>query len=272
MFKPELGASLQTLGHVIDEELADLIIDSKIKTLELLQWSFNENSSGARRCINKLSASGIKTVSVHADFWGGLDISAPEAERRERSVRNAFAAGGLAVEIGAEILVIHSNDDKITPDNRKTRKKHAADSIRRIAEKCTERSQLLAIELLPGTCLGNHYEELAELAGDLPRETVGFCVDTNHFDKDHALLPETVKALRGRIFNTHLSDYDGSEERHWLPGRGVIDWEKFIDSLEEIRYPGPLNFECIFRNNETPQERISMIEESYDNIMKRRIE
>lgn len=269
MFKPELGASLQTLGHVIDEELAALIIDSKIKTLEILQWSFNENYSGARRCINKLSASGIELVSVHADFWGGLDISAPEAERREKSVRNAFAAGDLAEEIGAKILVIHSNDDKITPDNRKIRKKHAADSIRRIAEKCAERSQRLAIELLPGTCLGNHYEELAELAGDLPRETVGFCIDTNHLEKNHDLLPGTVKALQGRIFNTHLSDYDGIDEKHWLPGSGVIEWGKFMDSLEEVRYSGPLNFECIFRNNETPQQRISMIEESYNNIVKR---
>jgi len=268
MFKPQLGASLHTLGHVIDEELSVLIANSKIKTLELLQWSFNENPSVTRKCVKILSAAGIKTVSIHADFWGGLDISAPDQERRERSVRNAFDTSDLAAELGASMIVIHSNDDKITPDNRRIRKKHAMDSIRRIAAKCEEREQRLAIELLPGTCLGNHYEELVELAGDLPRKTVGFCIDTNHLDKNPSLLPETVKALRGRIFNTHLSDYDGIDEKHWLPGTGVINWKNFMASLDETGYSGPFNFECIFRNNETSKERISMIEGSYEKLIK----
>lgn len=266
MINPQLGASLHTLAHAADKNLADLVINSKIKSVELLQWSFNENRNGTEKCIEKLAAAGIKIASVHADFWGGLDISAPEPDRREKSVRNAFAASDIAKSFGAGMLVVHSNDDRITAENRATRKKHAADSIRRIAEKCAERSQKLAIELLPGTCLGNHYEELVELAGDLPRETVGFCIDTNHLDKAPELLSETVKALRGRIFNTHLSDYDGIDERHWLPGKGVVDWKAFMDSIEETGYSGPLNFECIFRNNETPQQRISMIEKSFDKI------
>ena len=268
MFKPQLGASLHTLGHVIDEKLTALIIDSEIKTLELLQWAFTENPAKTRACMKRLSEAGIKTVSIHADFWGGLDISSPEPERRNKSVLNVFDTCELAAEFGADIIVIHSNDDKITAENRKIRKKYAKDSIRRIAEKCAEKGKRLAIELLPGTCLGNHYEELVELAEDLPSETTGLCIDTNPLMDKPFMLSETVKALGKRIFNTHLSDYDGIDEKHWLPGTGVIDWEKFIRSLKETDYTGPLNFECIFRNNETSEERISMIEKSYNKLLK----
>jgi len=267
MFKPQLGASLHTLGDVINEKLTALIIGSEIKTLELLQWAFTENPAKTRACIEKLSEAGIKTVSIHVDFWGGLDISSPEPARRKKSLLNAFDTCELAAGLGANIIVIHSNDDKITPENRKIRKKHAKNSIRRIAEKCAEKGQRLAIELLPGTCLGNHYEELLELAEDLPHETIGFCIDTNHLMDKHFMLSETVKALGKRIFNTHLSDYDGVDEKHWLPGTGVIDWKKFITALDETAYEGPLNFECIFRNDETPEERISMIEESYKKLI-----
>ena len=31
-----------------------------------------------------------------------------------------------------------------------------------------------------------------------------------------------MKALKHNIITTHLSDYDGVDERHWLPGEGIV--------------------------------------------------
>ena len=39
-------------------------------------------------------------------------------------------------------------------------------------------------------------------------------------DQDYKLLEN----FEERLVTTHLSDNDGLEDRHWLPGHGIIDW------------------------------------------------
>jgi sugar phosphate isomerase/epimerase len=41
----------------------------------------------------------------------------------------------------------------------------------------------------------------------------------------------------------HISDYDGVDERHWLPGQGIINWSEVVESLVSIDYGGPFMFE-----------------------------
>lgn len=57
------------------------------------------------------------------------------------------------------------------------------------------------------------------------------CFDTNHLLlESHA---DFIGALGDRIATIHLSDYDGRDERHWLPGRGVIDWPDLCRSAAD---------------------------------------
>ncbi|OGV32451.1 MAG: hypothetical protein A2020_02025 [Lentisphaerae bacterium GWF2_45_14] len=268
MFKPELGVSLHTLSTSIDGKLIEAVKASKIKTLELFQRIFLKNPEEAKSLIRKLSASGIKITSIHADFWGGVDISSSDAGIRKKSVNSAFCAIELAEEFGADIVVLHSSIEPIAPEERDILKENAKDSINKIAEKCAEKGKRLAIELLPRTCLGNNTEELIELANGLPEATVGFCLDTNHLMDKPFTLADTVKIFGKRLFSTHLSDYDGVDERHQLPGTGVLDWNAFMKALNQIKYAGPFNFECAFHNNETPAECVAMLEESYDKLLR----
>ena len=62
------------------------------------------------------------------------------------------------------------------------------------------------------------------------------CFDTNHLLlESHA---DFIGALGDRIATVHLSDYDGRDERHWLPGKGVIDWPALCRSLRRAGYLG----------------------------------
>ncbi len=42
--------------------------------------------------------------------------------------------------------------------------------------------------------------------------------------------------------------YDRVNERHWLPGEGVIDWQELLDELKKINYSGvwlyEINLKC----------------------------
>lgn len=46
--------------------------------------------------------------------------------------------------------------------------------------------------------------------------------DTNHLLKD--LTEEFIKNLGLKVVTLHVSDYDRIDERHWIPGKGVNDW------------------------------------------------
>lgn len=46
-----------------------------------------------------------------------------------------------------------------------------------------------------------------------------------------------------------MSDYDRKNERHWLPGEGVIDWNELLSVLIDSGYKGPFIYEAS-RDNE----------------------
>jgi sugar phosphate isomerase/epimerase len=73
---------------------------------------------------------------------------------------------------------------------------------------------------------------------------LGFCYDSSH-DFMHAAHPtDILHRWGGRLAYTHLSDNDGTRDRHWLPGRGTIDWEAVAAAMP-ARRPLPLSLEVV---------------------------
>lgn len=72
---------------------------------------------------------------------------------------------------------------------------------------------------------------------------LGFCYDSSHnriySNNDLTLL----KKLNHRIITTHLSDNDGCKDCHWLPGEGIIDWEKLMSFFSLDKYQDFLTLE-----------------------------
>ena len=194
MFKPELGVSLHTISKCIDDNLIEHVANSKIKTLELSQRIFLENTEMVKSCIRKLSTSKIKIASIHSDYHG-VDISSIDRETRGNAIRSAFNSIVLAEEFGAQIIVQHSSFEPIGTVERVIRGKYAKESIIEIAEKCSQAGKRLAIELLPRTCLGNTADGLFELTDGLPENIVGFCLDTNHLMNKPFLLADIVNTF-----------------------------------------------------------------------------
>lgn len=84
------------------------------------------------------------------------------------------------------------------------------------------------------------------LLAEFPPEYLGLC-----FDSGHALLAGQNDLLRrhaGRIIVTHLHDNpgvsDGAGDKHWLPGRGKVDWPAVLGALKAGGYRGTVNLEC----------------------------
>lgn len=200
-----------------------------------------EDDGHIARIKDAAAEGGITVWSVHAPF-GATDISAEDEAARRGSIANAIRALDVAVALEAGVVVVHGSGEPITDEDRPTRLKQCVRSLNELCKRASQRGVRLAIETLPRTCLGNRTEEMGWLNrivdGDLC-----VCYDVNHVTL-YEDVRESLSYLGDRIGTLHISDHDGVDERHWIPGMGVIDWEGFLTGLDDIGYQGCLIHEA----------------------------
>lgn len=189
----------------------------------------------------KIDSAGLKVWSIHLPFSRTLDISVLDDNDRQKNV-DLFAS---MIEISAIFnpskLVLHPSSEPISDDIREQRIQNAIQSIDTLRRYAKSIDAQLCIENLPRTCLGNTPEELLRIIADFP--DVGICFDTNHYLKGSPI--HFARITGHRIATLHISDYDREDERHWIPGDGVIPWKELFDVLKEKGYPGIYMYEAI---------------------------
>ena len=261
-----LGVSLHTLDAEQRLESVKLLAGSSVKSVELWEPTFAKDDRHAAEVRRALFRAGIEPRTVHANFGGGLDISSPDAAVRSAGLRAVAVALDLAVRMGARIVIVHPSSEPIAADVRAARMEHARGSIQTIVQMARDAGCCVALELLPRTCLGRSGDELLDLLATVDADTAGACLDTNHLMGDYATLPNVVRGLGPRLLALHCSDYDGVDEKHWPPLRGVIDWPAFIAALREAGFSGPFHYEAALEGR-TPAERLAFLERNFGQVM-----
>ncbi len=245
-FSPELHLPLLESSAVEDLEMGP---PTEKEALEWLEW-VGRFFQGSR----------LRLWSLHApakhELFSSLDENA-----RCRAMEEVRRTIEIAGRLGAHIVVLHASDEPIPKHERSKRMAWAKEGLRELIPVARRSNVTLALELLPRTCLGNSVSELEALLEGIPQEHIGVCLDTNHV-KDASSLPEVIHDLGRRLVTLHISDFDGSDERHWLPGRGVIDWPAVWRALEEVGYDGPWLYEsgAVY---DDPVANIHLIEENF---------
>jgi sugar phosphate isomerase/epimerase len=184
----------------------------------------------------------VECWSVHAPFGQAVDLSAPAVADRGAALAANLRAAAIASELGARLLVVHAGAEPIAEPERPGHLAAARDGLRRLERACADSGLIMALEFLPRTCPGNRVEELEYLLAGLPEDAVGVCLDVNHANLGQDL-GENVRRLGRRIATLHISDNDGVDEQHWLPGQGRLDWAAIVASLRSTGYRGPFTYE-----------------------------
>lgn len=191
-------------------------------------------------------AAGISIWSIHIPFGWDFDISLPDPILRERSRQAILLTLKLAKGLGPyQKAILHPSFEPVDETLRIANIASFRTCIKELGPLVEEKYKVrLAIECLPRTCLGNRAAEMITLVGDVP--SVDVCMDTNH------LLGEKTEyfadKLNRRIQTIHVSDYDEINERHWLPGKGVVNFSAVVDALVKSGYKGPFMYE-VSRND-----------------------
>jgi len=206
--------------------------------------------------------SGVKIWSVHIPYGPAYDISTVDPAGRGKAIENITQILDLCKILKPQKGILHPSFEPIKPEERAARLKACKEALPIVTRQAAARGVQIAIECLPRTCLGNTSAEILELLRGV--DGLGVCCDVNH------LLQETqedfIRKAGAHIKTLHINDYDGKDERHWMPGEGIIKWDTVLGSLVNVGYEGPFLFEC----RGTPEEKMARWEKMKKNYLGRR--
>ena len=270
MFNYGLGTSLSSLCNtLLERDLLKALRESKVQTFELNAHMFDYDYDGAIRREFKamLADTGKKVISFHVPFSGIDDLSNPDETARKRAVSRFRAHYPAIREFACKLVVLHPSME--IRSNVKAERDERMDclkrSLREVEGELKELGVQLALEFLPRLCLGNKLSDMDQILEGMDPELFGVCFDVNHIMNQYPLIPEITRKLGKRLFTTHISDYNGIDECHWLPGMGVIDWQGFVEALRDIDYRGPFNYEIKIQEGNC-ERRVRTLEENFARI------
>ncbi len=244
MYTLRFGISLSAVLPQMNWEYLDCLAGTKIQTFELNAAMFAADYDGAlrRAFCQMLQKTSKRVFSYHIPFSRLDDISDPDEVCRQRALSRFRALLREAEFFQVEMVVVHPSSEPVDQNRRAEHTSQLRRSMQELESELQAAKIRLALELLPRKCMGNTLADLETFLDGLS-DTFGVCLDVNHLMGQYREIPEMIRTLKERLLTLHISDYDGVDERHWLPGQGVIDWTALLQALREINYLGPFNYE-----------------------------
>jgi sugar phosphate isomerase/epimerase len=196
------------------------------------------------------SDNGLRVHSAHG-CWGAqaiaasrVDLASLDEPTRLASVEDLRRCVDWLATAGGTCVVIHPgglSDSTVAVERRKA----LVASLHALADHAQGTSVVLCVENMPpGVYPGSRMEELAAIVAEVGRLEIALALDTGHAHLVDSPGSETRAAAR-LLRTTHVHDNAGRSDVHLPPGLGTIDWQAWVNALDEIEYAGPVMLECI---------------------------
>lgn len=189
-----------------------------------------------------LAEEDVRAVSLHAPFeFRGEKLSAEAAWSAWEELMALVLENGRYLEVG--FLVVHpvlvwSPSDPSQGDREVVGCQEY--SLKRVARLAGRHGIRIALENLDSKTVPDVASptELVKLVHRLGEDNVGVCFDTGHCLVSGLDPFREMEHCIGQVYSFHIHENDGVEDLHWVPGRGPIDWSRFLDKLRTFRYEG----------------------------------
>lgn len=188
----------------------------------------------------QIRAAGLTLRTVHLPFsittW---NPSHPDLAARQAAVDGQSAMLHACAAWGVPYAVLHASCGPVPNEYRPWWEENCNASLRSLSARAQACGVRILVENLVEVSLTNGSAPLLRVTEN--GALADICFDVNHvFMETHQSF---VQATGPLIRGTHLSDYDGKQERHWLPGMGAVPWKQVVQDLKNIGYDGPWLFE-----------------------------
>lgn len=194
-----------------------------------------------------LEEEGLRAVSLHAPFeFRGEKLSVEDAWEAWEKLMSQVVETAEYLQVG--FLVVHPVLVSSLSGSRQGDREVAPcreESLRRIARLAAGQGIRIALENLGRKTVPDlaHPTALVELAHRLGGDNVGVCFDTGHCLVSGLDPLREMDHCASQVYSFHIHENDGVEDLHWVPGKGPIDWPRFLDKLRTLRYEGSVILE-----------------------------
>jgi sugar phosphate isomerase/epimerase len=207
---------------------------------------------------------GIFPHSIHTPFFN-VNLASPEREVRRTGIAVVADAMTFLAELGGRTAIVHPSGRSGGPvyalDNIGTAMEYAHRSMGELVKVAQETGVRIALENLPGTRLPcrplESTQELRAFIADFPSENVGICLDVGHCLISGYDPTDQARIASERLYALHLQDGDGRDDRHWMPGRGMIDWPSLGAVLSDVDFDGAWTIEVTIVHTDDAAARIA---------------
>lgn len=262
-----VGTSTGMLDDWTQEEFDNLVANG-IRYVELgvgplVRMSDDSVSAWVEDVRQKAENAGVEVWSVHLPYGRTLDVSTMNEEDRQNTIETHMRLMRLLAPLNVQKYVVHGSAEPIEDAERQERIQNSINSLKLLTEEVKKYGAELAMEVLPRTCLGNTSDEVIHIV-DSVGGGLRVCFDSNHALQEKP--EEFVRKVGSRIATIHVADYDGVDEKHWIPGRGVNDWNEIIAALEETGYQGPWMYEVVRRPTDDPPVTVADLGQNWTDL------
>lgn len=192
--------------------------------------------------ISEKEKHGMNILTVHLPFRADYDLSVTDEDQRLSALKLQKEIIEAVAPLKAPFVVLHGNSGSVPDEEKQARRDALKKSLAEFAPFCKKYGISIALENLIPCCITRTSDELLDVIEAVDADNIGICFDVNHlFMQSHS---DFIKKVGKYILTMHVSDNDGIEEKHYLPGDGVIDWKQLFADLDAIGYDSTMICEC----------------------------
>ena len=124
----------------------------------------------------------------------------------------------------------------------------------------------IAIELEPfKLSLVNNVETMVRFLDEVNHPAVKANIDVSHLLLSNTPASE-LKKLKGKAIHVHISDCDGKVHGDLPPGKGVVDFQPYLEEIKKLNVPGAISIELEY--SPEPEKIYEWVLEAYQSTSK----
>ncbi len=184
---------------------------------------------------------GLYLENIHVPYKDINNLFSPVSNKRNNTLYKYLGWIEDCAVYSIPIMVMHVTDGSNLPEPGE----YLYSSFKKIVQVAEQFKIRVAIE----NTERNDYINF--LLNEFDSEYLVFCYDSSHaqlYDCETDILAKWNQHLAA----VHLSDNDGKKDRHWLPGKGIINWDNVCNNLKN--YQGCLTLETFARVNTSAEK------------------
>jgi sugar phosphate isomerase/epimerase len=136
------------------------------------------------------------------------------------------------------------------------------ENCRELAEYAGELGVKIALELEPfQLSLLNDVESMVRFVDEVGHPALAANIDVSHLHLA-GVAPEELKRLKGKAIHVHISDCDGKKHGDLPPGRGVVQFEPYLQAIKELEIDRTISIELEYAPE--PDKIEEWVREAYE--------